>query len=318
MGRKSKNSTKLNKKQREKKRRGNRKYDDTHWKAEKFKLKLQLSRFGLDIKEIAGDGNCLFRAISDQISGTEEMHLEIRALAVEFMRRNPNDFQPFIEDDEDFAKYLKRMSESGTWGGNLELQALSIALEVNIKIHRLNEPVWEILNFTQKRSINLSYHDGDHYNSVRVKGDLTNEIPKLVPENLVVIESKEEFIMNGFQECAEYVKEAYGFEDIGKTIKVLKRMYGEPPDIELVLENIGKIMDEVYREEEEEKIEKREKEKGKEKHLVQGKKPIVLPNNKQKCWCGSGKIYKKCCKATDYLRETEEEKIITDMKSLQI
>ena len=56
------------------------------WKLEKYKLKQQLQRFGLDIKEIEGDGNCMFRAISDQLCGDESMHGELRALAVEYMR----------------------------------------------------------------------------------------------------------------------------------------------------------------------------------------------------------------------------------------
>ena len=164
MGRKKKNSVKLNKKQREKKRRGNRKYNDLQWKTEKFRLKQQVGRFGLDIKEISGDGNCLFRAISDQISGNEDMHEDLRVMAVEHMRRHPEDFTPFIEDDEEFDKYLARMSNLSTWGGNLELQALSLALEVNIKIHRLNEPVWEILNFCSNKTIHLSYHQQTYLN----------------------------------------------------------------------------------------------------------------------------------------------------------
>ena len=357
MGKKRRNNEKPNKKQHEKKRRGNRNYNDMQWKAEKFKLKIQLNRYGLDIKEINGDGNCMFRAISDQISGAEDMHLELRNLSVDYMRDNSDDFQPFIEDDEEFNSYMQKMTNPGTWGGNLELQALSMALQVNINIHRLNEPVWEIINFNDKRSIHLSYHDGDHYNSVRLKGDINSEYPRPISESLTIVETKEEHINNGFQECAEYIREAYGLEDIQKSIRVLKRMYGEPPDIELVMEGIGKIMDEVYAEEDEVKQDsewengrkkEKEKEKGRErdrdrdkeekkekkewehgrkkgkeektesKCIVSGKKPILLPSNKQKCWCGSGKVYKNCCKATDHLRETEEEKIISDMKSLQI
>ena len=346
MGKNRRKSNKLNKKQREKKRRGNRNYNDVQWKAEKFRLKLQLNRYGLDIKEIKGDGNCLFRAISDQVSGTEDMHTALRSLSVEFMRSHSEDFQPFIEDDADFQGYLTKMSSLGAWGGNLELQALSMELQVNINIHRLNEPVWEIMNFTDQRSIHLSYHDGDHYNSVRLKGDINNEYPRPISEALAIVETREEQRSNGFQECAEYIREEYGVQDTQKSIRVLQRMYGDAPDIEWVVQGIGKIMDEIYAEEEEgkvepgkkiggrkeereeeiEKVKENEKEKEKEEETgkkweVSGKKPRVLPYNKQKCWCGSGRVYKNCCKATDHLRETEkeeEQKLISDMKSLQI
>jgi OTU domain-containing protein 3 len=51
----------------------------------------------------------------------------------------------------------------------LELQALSLLLRVNINVHQAGQPVWAINNFPPRAaaSLNLSYHNGDHYNSVR-------------------------------------------------------------------------------------------------------------------------------------------------------
>lgn len=68
---------------------------------------------------IATDGNCLFRAISDQIYGQETLntHLILRYKAVEFMRENRDDFECFIEDSQTFEEYLDKMSKDGTWGG---------------------------------------------------------------------------------------------------------------------------------------------------------------------------------------------------------
>ena len=53
------------------------------------------------------------------------------------MRTNPDDFAPFVEDDESFDRYLDRMESEGTWGGNMELQALSMALKRNIVLHQV-------------------------------------------------------------------------------------------------------------------------------------------------------------------------------------
>jgi OTU domain-containing protein 3 len=341
MGRNKKNSTKLNKKQREKKRRGNRKYNDLQWKIESYKLKNQVQRYGLDIKEIRGDGNCMFRAISDQLCGNEDMHVELRHLAVEHVKNNQDDFSPFIEDDENFDKYIKRMSELCTWGGNIELQALSQVLEVNIKIHRVDEPIWEIINHYGARSIHLSYHDGDHYNSVRLKGDLTDSPPVNIPEKLQVLETSPDQVSNQFNQLAEMIKDLNGLEDTQKTVRVLKKLYKDSPEYDVILEDIGKICDVYYQDSDTDedtknssKIDSKKNQsgQGKKNHQQEekktddkknklnsiGKRPIKLPTNKQKCWCGSGKTYKSCCKATDHLREPEEEKFVTELETLQI
>ena len=57
----------------------------------------------------------------------------------------------------------------------MEIQAASQLYQVNITIHQLNQPRWEIPNFPGKRTIHLSYHDGDHYSSVRSIGNYSFE-----------------------------------------------------------------------------------------------------------------------------------------------
>ena len=41
------------------------------------------------------------------------------------LEANRDNFEPFIEDDEKWEVYIARMSEDGTWAGNMELQAAS-------------------------------------------------------------------------------------------------------------------------------------------------------------------------------------------------
>jgi hypothetical protein len=62
-------------------------------------------------------------------------------------------------------QYLRNMKQDKTWGGNIELQAMSLLFQINIAIHQLNSPRWEIVNFAGGKTIHLSYHDGDHYAS---------------------------------------------------------------------------------------------------------------------------------------------------------
>ena len=47
-------------------------------------------RCGEIAPHILGDGNCLFRAISKEITGTEENHIAVRLAALGYLRENPS------------------------------------------------------------------------------------------------------------------------------------------------------------------------------------------------------------------------------------
>ena len=82
-----------------------------------LKFKLQLAQYGLRLKEVGGDGNCLFRAIADQLEGNEKLHKKYRDQAVEILESNKEAYAPFIEDDETIDDYIKDMMKDGNWGG---------------------------------------------------------------------------------------------------------------------------------------------------------------------------------------------------------
>jgi len=165
-----KNERIMKKKWREEKRK--RTYGDAEWKSDFLKFSDQLTAIGLMIKDVAGDGNCLFRAMADQFTGEPSNYATYRKQICEFILYNRQDYEPFIEDDEPFDEYIARMRKNGTWGGHLEIQACSMAYQVNVTIHQLNQPRWELTypGFATK-TIHLSYHDGQHYSSVRMLGD---------------------------------------------------------------------------------------------------------------------------------------------------
>jgi len=153
-------------------------------------MKFQLEKIGLALKEINGDGNCLFRALADQLYGDsgDRYHMDLRSNTVDFIRRNREDFEPFFavgEDGASFDRHLENLAEDGTFAGNDAIVAFARRYEVVVVIHQLNEPLWKVgepgtvdretTNAKKRgRQLHISYHNGDHYNSVRKIGDLTS------------------------------------------------------------------------------------------------------------------------------------------------
>ena len=84
------------------------------------------------------------------------------------MEANADEFAPFVEDDRTLDAHLRDMRRDSIWGGHLELQAISRAFGLNLIVHQLGSQPWEIRNFPPAApSAHLSYHDGEHYSSVR-------------------------------------------------------------------------------------------------------------------------------------------------------
>ncbi|KAG4115187.1 hypothetical protein ERO13_D12G070700v2 [Gossypium hirsutum] len=137
---------------------------------------ISLDALGLKIIKVTADGNCFFRALADQLEGNEEEHGKYRSMVVQYIVMNREMFEPFIEDDVPFDEYCQSMEKDGTWAGHMELQAASLVTRRNICIHRNMSPRWYIKNFEDRaaRMVHLSYHDEEHYNSVRLKEDPCN------------------------------------------------------------------------------------------------------------------------------------------------
>jgi len=148
-------------------------YGDPEWKSDWTTFQAQMEPLGLTLVDMEHDGNCLFRAIADQLERAPNKCAAYRKKICDFISQNREDYEPFIEDDETFDGYLKEMRMDGIWGGQLEIQAASLAYMVNITIHQLDTPRWDIINFPGEKTIHLSYHQGSHYASVRLMGDNT-------------------------------------------------------------------------------------------------------------------------------------------------
>lgn len=124
---------------------------------------------GLAIRDVSNDGNCFFRAVSDQFYGSEDYHMKLRERACDYLLLHQDHYKHFIDEEQSFDQYVNDMRNDGVWADNLELQAISMAYKVNIRVHQSGKPSYDIRNHTalKANAIHLSYHFGEHYASVR-------------------------------------------------------------------------------------------------------------------------------------------------------
>ncbi|MES1910515.1 MAG: hypothetical protein MHM6MM_009698 [Cercozoa sp. M6MM] len=141
-------------------------------------IRADLEKLGLQVRDIAADGNCLFRSVADQLCNHSERHAHFRALCVQYLRDNPDEFRPFVFDEE-YDVYVNRLARQGVWAGNLEIRALSLACQVHIIVHQEHpQPrfcVWHpTIPRTAENTAHLLFVDNEHYASVRLLSDATD------------------------------------------------------------------------------------------------------------------------------------------------
>lgn len=109
-----------------------------HVKVLNQSIRQQLRERGLLIYDMAADGNCLFRSMWDQLDGTSdtEDHRKLRSVIMDKIEEEKDFFSLFIEDDEPFEDYMRRMRNDG-WGGNVEMQACSVLFKCNIRVYQV-------------------------------------------------------------------------------------------------------------------------------------------------------------------------------------
>jgi len=71
----------------------------------------QLAEMGLKVREVIGDGNCLFRALADQLDGDDHAHSRHRQDVVRYITEHREDFEPFIEDDVPFTQHVQNLAQ---------------------------------------------------------------------------------------------------------------------------------------------------------------------------------------------------------------
>jgi len=142
------------------------------------KFKNDLISVGYKIKDIMGDGNCLYRAFADQIYGDEENFRIVKNKCLDYIIIEREFFSQFIEGGiEKFDDYIKMKRINGVWGDDLEIQAMSEMYNRPIEIYSYStSPIKSFhennnfIRFNRETNavppIRLTYHGRKHFNSL--------------------------------------------------------------------------------------------------------------------------------------------------------
>lgn len=139
----------------------------------------QLLKLGLKMRPVIGDGNCLYRSVAYCLSQIglkeyEDQNKGLKALrekTANELRKNKDKYFDFSNcaNDEEYEKHCDRVENTSEWGGELEVTALSNALNISFIIHRVGfEPMKHGEQLTSIQLFFLEYFtsSGAHYNSV--------------------------------------------------------------------------------------------------------------------------------------------------------
>ncbi|KAK4833955.1 hypothetical protein QYF36_013981 [Acer negundo] len=127
----------------------------------------------LELK-VPGDGNCQFRALSDQLYGTPDYHKVVRRKVVNQLKSHREKYEGYVPME--YGDYLKNMSKSGEWGDHVTLQAAADLSGVKIVVITSFKDTGyiEIVPNVEKSKgvICLSFWAEVHYNSIYSQGGM--------------------------------------------------------------------------------------------------------------------------------------------------
>ncbi|KAL1792487.1 hypothetical protein ACET3X_008994 [Alternaria dauci] len=160
---------------------------------ERERMTTQLHKHGLALHEIRADGHCLYAAVADQLQtrelglkprigvtmagqSDEEADKMVRHAAADWIQSHADDFSAFMEDP--LPEHVRKIRETGEWGGHLELLALARTYGLRICVLHSDGRVDKIEaedEAKDKEDIWLGYYKhshglGEHYNSLRKAG----------------------------------------------------------------------------------------------------------------------------------------------------
>jgi len=131
-------------------------------------LKDRLALHGLHMLVIDSDGNCQFRAVSQQLYGSQAHHMFVRSQAVAYMNERKEEFACFFPGSA-FERYLTKMGRDREWGDELTLRAICNALGVVVHVITSNDDNWYLKYEPDEqrtaKQIFLGYVAPAHYNA---------------------------------------------------------------------------------------------------------------------------------------------------------
>ncbi|KDP41893.1 hypothetical protein JCGZ_26911 [Jatropha curcas] len=128
----------------------------------------RLNVYGLYEVRVSGDGNCQFRALSDQMYKSPEHHKHIRKEVVKQLKDNHSLYEGYVPMK--YKRYYKKMAKSGEWGDHVTLQAAAdkFAAKICLLTSFRDTCFIEIMPQYQspQRELWLSFWSEVHYNSL--------------------------------------------------------------------------------------------------------------------------------------------------------
>ncbi|PWN47547.1 cysteine proteinase [Violaceomyces palustris] len=149
-------------------------------------IQAMCAALGVTMHEITPDGHCLYAAVADQLNtlGKVTKPVDYRATrkaTAEMMRTHPDDFKPFISDSDEhmagienkeagsanmgkeqdkyYLDYCDAIENTGVWGGQPEILALSRAFKTQINVVQAGSPVLKVGEGESKgEPLIISYH----------------------------------------------------------------------------------------------------------------------------------------------------------------
>jgi OTU domain-containing protein 6 len=157
-----------------------------HKKEERETMVEAFKKRGLEEKLVRADGHCLYAAVADQlrtrgddvnvqgVNATGDDYRIIRYVAADQIAAHSDDYVPFLEEDLD--TYVTKVRDTGEWGGQIELMALSKAYNSKICVLQGDGTVTDIGEGPDEKTMWLAYYRhnfglGEHYNSLRKPND---------------------------------------------------------------------------------------------------------------------------------------------------
>lgn len=99
-------------------------------------LKPFLQQQGREPEKVVGDGNCLFRALSIQLTGTQDYQLQLRKVIVAFESSEKLVFRGLHEtiNRTRFDDHLRSICKTAVWGTNLEIIAAATLFALDVYV----------------------------------------------------------------------------------------------------------------------------------------------------------------------------------------
>lgn len=194
--------------------------------SESAAIRAEILRLGLTLRDVVADGNCLFRALGDQLWGEQGRHSEVRHMVCDYLDSAKEDLGDFVagflNEGETYDRYVERMRGPGVYGSHIELLAASRVFRRSIRIVLAQTSYTVDFDGPNEKAIDAAPEDGpstrrrtrastidsprpghsmlwlalfaeaEHYESVRRHGPGAGSGPAEVPDSLAVPHARDE------------------------------------------------------------------------------------------------------------------------------